>query len=286
MRNKNIIVTGASRGLGAVIAKHLFSRGANLFLVARDTSKLKILVEELKERSLEGQTVDFFSVDLSQGYSPGLVAAVAGARWDSIFGLVNNAGIIGPIGKAWESDWDRWKDTIGVNLIAPVGLCRECVPWMAAGGGGKIVNLSGGGATTSRPNFSAYAVAKTGIVRFTEILAEEARSLNVQVNCIAPGSLNTDMLKSVLDAGQEAVGETEYTLAEKQSKRGGVDPQLAAELCAFLMSPESDKITGKIISAVWDPWQKFSFHSEDLLDNDVYTLRRVVPEILAEEVVA
>ncbi len=197
--------------------------------------------------------------------------------WDRIDVLVNNAAILGPIGNVWENDWEEWQTTIRVNLLAPVELCRACVPWMIAHRQGKIITLSGGGATGPRPNFSAYATAKTGLVRFSEILAHEVSKMNVQVNCVAPGAMNTAMLQAVLDAGLEKAGAIEYAQAVKRAEEGGALPQRAADLCVFLASPAGDSITGKLISAVWDPWESLPEHIDDLKDSDIYTLRRIVP---------
>jgi NAD(P)-dependent dehydrogenase (short-subunit alcohol dehydrogenase family) len=151
------------------------------------------------------------------------------------------------------------------------------LPLMQEGGQGKIINLSGGGAAGLRPRFSAYATAKAGLVRFSEILAREVSDLNVQVNCIAPGMLNTDMLQAIVAAGPEKTGVEEYTQAVQQVEQGEALPQRAAELCVFLASAASGGITGKLISAVWDPWEQLPEHLDDLRDSDIYTLRRIVP---------
>jgi short-subunit dehydrogenase len=171
LRHKNVIVTGASRGLGLEIAKVLAQKEANLLLVARDQLKLESVAAELSVEFGESAEINLLATDISLPNATDAIMKKAESIWGYIFGLVNNAAILGPIGKLWENSWDLWQATITVNLLVPVALCRACVPWMAFSGGGKIVNLSGGGATGPRPNFSAYAVAKTGIVRFTEILA-------------------------------------------------------------------------------------------------------------------
>jgi 3-oxoacyl-[acyl-carrier protein] reductase len=274
---KNIIVTGASRGLGFVIARNLAGKGANLLLVARDITRLESSCQDLQRDADKGAEICFFDVNLNDTSAIDKIVRKARGAWDSLHGLVNNAGILGPIGKVWENDWDAWQETIEINLLAPVALCRACIPWMAESGGGRIVNLSGGGATGPRPNFSAYAVSKTGIVRFTEILAEEVRDLNIQVNCIAPGALNTDMLQAVLASSPAKAGASEHESAVRQSEEGGADPKIAAELCAFLMSSGSDKITGKLISALWDPWKDFEKYAEEIAETDIYNLRRIVP---------
>jgi 3-oxoacyl-[acyl-carrier protein] reductase len=149
---------------------------------------------------------------------------------------------------------------------------------MKEGGGGKIINLSGGGATTPRPFFSAYAVAKTGLVRFTEIIAKEVKEFKIEVNSIAPGILHTDMMQGIFHAGEKMAGQKEYSQAQKVMQGEGNDPRTAAELCVFLVSPSSDGITGRLISAIWDPWEDLPLHLDDLRNSDIYTLRRIVPK--------
>jgi 3-oxoacyl-[acyl-carrier protein] reductase len=145
---------------------------------------------------------------------------------------------------------------------------------MQAGGRGSIVNLSGGGATAPRPNFTAYGTSKAALVRFSETLAREVESSGIRVNCVAPGGLNTDMLREVLAAGPGRVG-PEYERALRRDKDGGDPPEQAAALVAFLLSDLSAPITGRLLSAVWDPWR--TLHLDDLRDTDLYTLRRVAP---------
>jgi 3-oxoacyl-[acyl-carrier protein] reductase len=277
---KNAIVTGASRGLGLAIAEALGRAGANLLLVARSAEALA----ETRNRALAaGATeVHTFPADLEQDSAPEAILAEARRVWPRLDILVNNAAIVGPIGKLWENDWNQWRSTIAVNLLAPVALCRLAVPWMAQTGGGAIVNLSGGGATKARPHFSAYGTAKAALVRFSETLAEEAASQNIRVNCVAPGAMNTAMLDAVLRSDPTAAG-PEYAQAQKQAGEGGAPPELAAELCVFLASNRSDGITGKLISAMWDPWRKLTDHAVDLRNSDIYTLRRIVPADRAKD---
>ena len=143
---------------------------------------------------------------------------------------------------------------------------------------GKIILLSGGGATKPLPNLSAYAASKAAVVRFGETLAEETRSLGIDVNAVAPGALNTRLLDEVIAAGAEKVGQQFFEQSEKQKAEGGTPLTTGAALCVFLASQESDGITGKLISAVWDPWRDFGRHLDKLQKTDVYTLRRIVPE--------
>lgn len=272
----NCLITGASRGFGAQLARSFWEAGASLMLIARDRDDLAKVGRSLPKRA--GQNIILFTADLSQPSAPEKIMAEARKHFKKLEVLVNNAGIHEPIGAAWLNDWPVWQQSLWVNLLAPVALCRLCVPWMKEYNHGKIINLSGGGGTGPRPNVSAYATAKAGLIRFSETLAEEAREFGIDVNCVSPGPMFTRMLETVLAAGVEAAGEKEYNRALKARDQGGADPLQAAALCVYLASSASNGITGKIISAVWDPWMSFADHFDDLRNSDVYTLRRIVPK--------
>jgi len=110
-------------------------------------------------------------------------------------------------------------------------------------GGGKIINISGGGATGPRPDFSAYAAAKCALVRLTETLAEELKADHIDVNAVAPGAMNTRMLEQLLAAGPQAASR-EYADALRRRREGGTPPEKAAALVALLASSLTDGITG------------------------------------------
>ena len=189
--------------------------------------------------------------------------------------LINNAGIQGPIGPVWANEWDEWLATLQVDLLAPVGLCRLVVPWMIENDGGSIISVSGGGASSPRANFSAYATAKAGLVRFSETLAEELREHGIRVNCVAPGAMRTAMLEGVVAKGESAAGKRECEIAARVLSVGGASMERVAELCHFLASDAAGGITGKLISAVWDDWERWPEYVDELQTSDVYTLRRI-----------
>ena len=269
------VITGASRGLGAAIARRFWADGADLLLVARSTDGLARLIGDLGPRA--EQRVHSLSCDLGDASAAETIARTATDVLGGVSVLVNNAALQGPIGPVWENDWDAWQQTVRVNLLAPVDLCRRMVPLIAAGGSGKIVNISGGGATGARPRFTAYGAAKAALVRFSETLAEETRTVGIDVNCVAPGAMPSAMTEAVLAAGRDRAGAREFDDAVRLGERGAETMERAAALCAFLASRESDGITGKLISAVWDPWESLAAYREDLNRTDVYTLRRIVP---------
>jgi NAD(P)-dependent dehydrogenase (short-subunit alcohol dehydrogenase family) len=274
----NAIVTGASRGLGAIVAEVMWREGAGLLLVARSEAALREVRDRLAPAGSERQQAHVFPADLGDPVAPRAILAEARRLWPRVDILVNNAAIAGPVGMIADNDWSAWRRAIQVNLLAPVELCKLSVAWMRESGGGSIVNLSGGGATAARPNFSAYAAAKCALVRFTETIAAEVERLGIRVNCVAPGEMNTEMQREILANGPERAGDAAYERARKVVSGAAADPGIAAGLIAYLASKESAGITGKLISAVWDPWRELHQHVEDLRNTDVYTLRRIVPE--------
>ena len=151
--------------------------------------------------------------------------------------LVNNAAITGPVGPLETQRLGRVDAGDPTNLFGTVLMCRAVLAGMRERGYGKIVNLSGGGATGPRPNFSAYATAKAGVVRFTETLARELDG-TIDVNAIAPGALNTGMLDDVLDAGPELAC-AEYAATRD---RGETCSSPRPRLATYLASAASDGI--------------------------------------------
>jgi NAD(P)-dependent dehydrogenase (short-subunit alcohol dehydrogenase family) len=267
---KTVLVTGASRGLGRHIAETFWNCGAEVLLVARTGEALAAICGQL------GTRARYLAADLAEARAPERIfAELGGGRLDV---LVNNAAMVGPIGALEDNDWARWQMAIQVNLLAPAALCRLAIQRMKAQGGGAIVNVSGGGATSPRPFFSAYATAKAGLVRLTETIAAEAGRYGIRANAIAPGAMNTEMLDAVLRAGPARAGETEYRKALQQEESGGTPPATPAELAVFLASDGAAGINGRLISAVWDPWNDLASHAAELAKSDVYTLRRIVPE--------
>jgi NAD(P)-dependent dehydrogenase (short-subunit alcohol dehydrogenase family) len=277
LSGRGILITGANQGLGKAIAEACIGEGANVLLCARDEKLLEETRLELASRAEQGQLVLAERADVSRRDDVRRLFERAVHSLPRFDGLVNNAGVYGPKGLLEEVDPDAWCSAVEINLFGVVYTCREALPIFRRQGYGKIVNLSGGGATSPLPRISAYAASKAAAVRLTETLAEETRGAGIDINAIAPGALNTRLLDEVLAAGAERVGADFYARAVKQKERGGAPLSAGAELCVFLLSPSSDGITGKLISAVWDPWSNLPSHFEELSQTDIYTLRRIVP---------
>lgn len=277
LEGRSAVITGASQGLGFAIAEAYVRAGCSVMICARSEKALANARRQLLALARPGQKILSATADVSEPADARKLAEAALSHFGDLQILVNNAGVYGPMGPIEEVDWQAWTEAVRINLMGSVLMCREVLPHMKARRYGKIVQLSGGGATGPLPGISAYAASKAAAVRFVETLAEEVREVHVDVNAIAPGALNTRLLNEVLDAGPGKVGARFYERAVKQKQEGGTPLDKGAQLAVFLGSAASDGITGKLISAVWDPWEAFPQHRADLQGTDVYTLRRIVP---------
>ncbi len=274
---RTALITGASHGLGLEIARtYLRAGAAGVCICGRDRVALRRALKELSELARADQAVIGGVADVSKSQDVERLIELALDGLGGVGILVSNAGVYGPKGRIDQTDWSEWARAIEINLLGSVLPARALVGHFVKRGYGKIVQLSGGGATGPLPGLSAYAASKAAVVRFAETLAEELREHRVDVNAIAPGALNTRMLDEVLGAGPERVGKAFYERALAQREDGGVPLTRGAELAVFLGSAASDGITGKLLSAIWDPWSELPRRCGDL-DSDVYTLRRIVP---------
>lgn len=275
LAGKKAIITGANQGLGFEIAKKYVQAGADIMLCARSATLLDAARAELEAMAMPGQKV---VADVADVASQADVQALVANTLKALGGchiLVNNAGVYGPKGEIESVDWAEWVKTIEINVYGSILMCRALLPHFKAQQYGKVIQLSGGGATNPLPRISAYAVSKAAIVRFTETLAEEVRGTGIDVNAIAPGALNTRMLDEILQAGPKKVGQAFYDRSLQQKVSGGAPLDKSADLALFLASAASDGITAKLISAMWDDWEHWSDHLEELSSSDAYTLRRI-----------
>ncbi len=278
LHGRGAIITGANQGLGLAIARAYVQAGASVLLCARDANLLREARAEMAQLAGPGQVVAAEPADVSKAADAAHLVNTALETLPQVQILVNNAGVYGPLGRIEEVNWQEWTRALEINLLGSILMCRAILPHFKSQKYGKIIQLSGGGATNPLPRISAYAASKAAVVRFAETLAEEAREDHIDVNSVAPGALNTRLLDEVLAAGPEKVGPVFYARSVKQKETGGAPMEKGADLAVFLGSADSDGITGKLISSLWDPWAEFPRHLDALRKTDVYTLRRIVPE--------
>lgn len=273
LKDRVAIVTGAGRGIGREIALGLAREGAHIVAASRTPAEIEGTVAEI---GAGGGEAIAFPTDVASAREVEEMVRAALDRFGRIDILVNNAGTFGPIGPVLTNDIEAWVGTVMVNLVGTFLCTRAVLAGMVERGRGKIINLSGGGAASPRPYFSAYAASKAAIIRFTESVAKEVAACNVQVNAIAPGPVFTRLTQSLLRAG-EAAGAEALLEAHRQRSRGNPSLPEAVALAVFLASDESDGLSGRLISAVWDDWRAIPCQMERVISSELYTLRRVVP---------
>jgi NAD(P)-dependent dehydrogenase (short-subunit alcohol dehydrogenase family) len=277
LQGRRALITGGSQGFGRAVAEAFVAEGASVMLCARGAAALGQTRDELAQTSQTARVLAM-PADVSVPDEMRQLVETTIAELGGLDVLVCNAGVYGPMGALHEVDWDEWSKAIDVNLMGVALPCRSVLPHFLSRQSGKILILSGGGATKPMPKLSAYAASKAAVVRLAETLAEEVREAGIDVNAIAPGALNTRLLDEVLEAGPDRVGSAFYAQAMNQKAQGGTGLEVGAALCVFLASRASDGITGKLISAVWDPWPTLAERLAEIQGSDIYTLRRIVPQ--------
>jgi NAD(P)-dependent dehydrogenase (short-subunit alcohol dehydrogenase family) len=276
LHDRVAIITGGSRGFGLAVARAFSANGADVLICARDNDRLQDARESLS-RHAAGRRVVAVRADVTRDEDAAEVMATAIGVLGRVDILVSNAGVHGPIGAFDDVDAADWYRAIDVNLGGPMRMFRAVLPTFRAQGHGKIIQLSGGGATEARPRFSAYAVSKTAVVRLVETLAVELRGTGVELNSIAPGAMDTDLIEEIVRLGPEGAGAKAYEEATRVHGQGGKTLTDAVDLAVFLASTDSNGISGRLISAHWDGWQHLAELATELDPTDIYQLRRIVP---------
>ena len=276
-KNKNVIITGGTVGFGKALAEKFLSEGANISICSRNEQQLfdtqsellskfpnRIILVKKCDVSIEKDVKEFIAYSLD--------------TFKMIHVLILNAGVYGPMGPIETVSLDEWRKSIDINLFGVLLPCRELIPHFKQNKYGKIIILSGGGATNPMPNLSSYATAKAAVVRLVETLSKELLSYNVDINTIAPGAMSTRMMQQVIDAGPEIVGDEFFKKNQNWKQNGATSMELGTNLAVYLSTADSNGVTGKLISAQWDDWKNFGNHLNDLQNSDIYTIRRIVPE--------
>jgi NAD(P)-dependent dehydrogenase (short-subunit alcohol dehydrogenase family) len=265
------LITGGGRGIGQAIAIAFAREGASIAIASRTRSELDDTLSKVKQYGVPALAL---VADISKPDDVQKIVQTAINEFGRIDILVNCAGVFGPIGPLIKNDTAKWIETININLIGTVLCCKAVLPFMIKNGSGKIINLSGGGAGYPHPYFSAYSTSKAAVVRFTETISVEVKENNIQVNAIAPGGIATKLQDEVLAAG-ELAGKEALVNAKKIKATGGTPLDKPTSLAVYLASAESNGLTGKLISAVWDDWQNMANDIPKINSTDLYTLRRI-----------
>ena len=237
LRNKVAIITGGSRGLGKAIALKFASHGASLILVATNQERLNQAANEIRKKRAKAEII---AGDIAQPNFSDEIIKVTSHHFGQIDILVNCAGIITrtPIEEVSLEDWYR---VIDVNLHGTFHACRAVLPVMRTQKSGKIINMTSQMAKLPHPSASpSYEVSKAGQIALTRHLAYHYAPYNICVNAIAPGSINTDMPKSMSPEARER-------LRRAIPLRRLGEPDEVADCALFLATSQSDYITGETI---------------------------------------
>ena len=264
-----ILIAGATSGIGRFLAERLLQAGHDVWGFARSSAGALV---NARFRS--------FTCDVSEWDEVDQLARQIASETPSLDAIIVCAALQGPIGPAMTLAPKSWSATVRVNLDGTFHVLRAFATLLRPEGAvrAKVLCFSGGGASKSRANFSAYAASKTAVVRLVETLAEEWRENAIDINAIAPGALPTRMIEEILRTGSETAGEAEMAAARETLNAGAEKFERLGQLVDFLLSPESDGISGKFISAPWDPWEQFGSQRERFRKTDLLTLRRITPE--------
>ncbi|HTW68788.1 MAG TPA: SDR family oxidoreductase [Acetobacteraceae bacterium] len=237
LTGKAIIVTGASRGIGAAAAAALAKAGAGVMLTARDAGQLGAVAQSIGR---DGGTVTTTACDVSDWASVQRLAAETQRRFGKIDALINNAGVIEPIASIAESDPATWARNIQINLAGAYHAIRAVLPAMIASGGGTIVNVSSGAAHNPLEGWSAYCAAKAGLAMLTRAVALEHAAQGIRVFGFQPGTTDTDMQVIIRASGVNPVS---------RIPRENLTPVAhPAAAIVYLCTPAADDLAGKEFS--------------------------------------
>lgn len=287
-RGQFALITGGAKGIGKSISSKLASEGWNLILWGRDTAALgaeasalqktfgiQVITGVLDLSDLTSIPQAFESLSQHKG-----LQSLSGGLPDA---LVCNAGSYGVLGALKDVQIEEWKKSFDLNFFSVAALIQQYLRLCEAAHTPtsdrkrrSIVLLSGSGLGGAKvwPGISSYGCAKAAIYRLMEFVHEEAHtSLNLDVNCIAPGAVKTGITDQAVAAGKDVMGSL-FEASLKVLNEGGDSPELAANVVAQLLSEACAGISGRLISAKWDH-QALSHPEEISKNTDLFRLRRI-----------
>lgn len=245
---KSVLIFGGTRGIGRMISDHFINAGIEITIAARKAQDL-LEIEQLHQNTCTKVNISLADVSNEEQVSASF------SKHRETFGhhpniVINAAAVQGPIGPTWEVSSEKWQEAIEINLIGSFYVAKEAVNAMLPQNKGSIILFSGGGSVCARPNFSAYGVSKTGVLRLVETIAEELNLLghkNIIINAIAPGAVKTGMTKEIISAGAKA-GDKDLSDAVKILESGGTPPQQIIKLIEFLSNSKVNQgLSGNLI---------------------------------------
>jgi NAD(P)-dependent dehydrogenase (short-subunit alcohol dehydrogenase family) len=266
------LITGGGRGLGRAFALGLSATGMSVAVVARTEDEL---AETVRQVDAAGGRAAAFRADVSNPREVADTVTAIERTFGSIDLLVNNAGVGGVVGPAWQVDHEAWWSCLEVNVRGTFLCCHAVLPGMVARRRGRIVNVASGAGESGIPYMSAYNISKTAVMRFTEALAAELREHGISVFAIAPGLVRTAMTAEFMTSEE---GRRWLPWCADVFERGrDVTVEPATALVVFLSTGAGDQLSGRVLSAFDEP-ADVARHIKRTQSDDLYMLRLHRPE--------
>lgn len=230
LKDKKILITGGSKGIGKGLAKVFLNNGAQIIICARNEQELKITYNELRN---DGH-ISHIRTDLTDVNDIDLVKNKINSEFGKLDILVNNASILGLKAKIADYPINIWDKVIDINLNAQFYITKALIPLLKKSDNGSIINVSSTVGREGRAEWGAYSASKFGLEALNQILAQELEEFNIRVNSVNPGGTRTDMRASAYP--------NEDPLALPT-------PEDIAEVFTYLASDESIGVTGQEFNA-------------------------------------
>ena len=234
MNGKTVLITGASRGIGAAAARVFAEAGANVALIARSTADIAYLAQEIGARAIA------IPCDVSKYVEVSAAVATTIAAFGQLDVLINNAGVVDPIGHLQDTDPEKWGRAIDINLKGVMYGLHAAIPAMIAQGGGTIINISSGAAHGPVEGWSAYCSSKAGVYMLTRAADLEARDKGMRIMGLSPGTVATQMQREIKASGINPISQLDWSVH--------IPPEWPARTLLWMCSAEADAYLGEDIS--------------------------------------
>lgn len=237
MNGKVVVITGASRGIGEATAVHFAALGAHVVLAARTADRIEEIARALRTSGASASAVACDVSDPEQVMDLITRAKAATGRLDL---LVNNAGLIDPIALLADSTPQEWSRIVDVNLKGVYYGMRFAIPLMVEQGGGTIVNLSSGAATSALAGWSHYCATKAAVLSLTRVADREYRDKGLRIIGLSPGTVATQMQEQIRASGINPVSQLDWS--------AHIPAEWVARTIAWLVTPDADSYCGQDFS--------------------------------------
>lgn len=232
--SKTVVITGASRGIGAATARHFAAMGANVVLAARSTDEITDIAQEIGSNALA------IGCDVASAVQVEHLMIKATETFETIDILINNAGVIDPIERLESTDPDAWGKLIDINVKGVFHGIRYALPIMKSKGSGTILNIGSGAATSALEGWSHYCASKAAVHHLTACLHKEEGENNIRAITLSPGTVATEMQTVIASSGINPVSQIPWD--------DHIPADWPAKALAWMATPDSDDWLGQTVS--------------------------------------